>query len=357
MQNWLIAADEEKHDQEYYFNKYDGLIDWEQKFNFEVNDIVYIYSTFPIGRIKYKTIVEKTNMPIEDSLYPENFFGSDAKLVRYRLLEQVDKEELSYKKKKKNGLKSTLMSAKKLNGDLLHYIEKNFEGSPKKIQMLLAGENGFLYDEFKKRGIVAIGWGIGDVADLTKDEIFDLLKEKDEKGEKTDRGIYKNVGTIIRFRDNLEIGDYVLTTNPSRDKYLLGEITSDYYFSEELIEDKVDKKGKYNNLRNVKWLCEISSGELSEATMSYLGSSQTLFNINIEAIDEILSFYLGEHKWVDEKRNVIYFGAPGTGKSFQLNSDKDKLIFCKNEYERVTFHPDYSYANFVGTYKPRLKKR
>ena len=55
----------------------------------------------------------------------------------------------------------------------------------------------------------------------------------------------------------------------------------------------------------------------------------------------------------NEKRNLIYFGAPGTGKSFNLNQDKDKLLvnFPQN-YERVTFHPDYSYANFVGTYKP-----
>ena len=52
------------------------------------------------------------------------------------------------------------------------------------------------------------------------------------------------------------------------------------------------------------------------------------------------------------KRNVIYFGAPGTGKSYNLNQDKEGIIDDENDYERVTFHPDYSYANFVGTYKP-----
>ena len=48
------------------------------------------------------------------------------------------------------------------------------------------------------------------------------------------------------------------------------------------------------------------------------------------------------------------FGAPGTGKSYTLNKEKDDLLGSANEtnYERVTFHPDYSYANFVGTYKP-----
>lgn len=53
------------------------------------------------------------------------------------------------------------------------------------------------------------------------------------------------------------------------------------------------------------------------------------------------------------KRNIIYFGAPGTGKSYNLNQDKNSLLESyENNYERVTFHPDYSYANFVGTYKP-----
>jgi len=50
--------------------------------------------------------------------------------------------------------------------------------------------------------------------------------------------------------------------------------------------------------------------------------------------------------------NRIVFGAPGTGKSFKLNDEQKDLISEGGEYERVTFHPDYSYANFVGTYKP-----
>lgn len=53
-------------------------------------------------------------------------------------------------------------------------------------------------------------------------------------------------------------------------------------------------------------------------------------------------------------RNRILFGAPGTGKSYTLNQEAVDLLGEGNEYdyERVTFHPDYSYANFVGTYKP-----
>ena len=51
-------------------------------------------------------------------------------------------------------------------------------------------------------------------------------------------------------------------------------------------------------------------------------------------------------------RNRILFGAPGTGKSYTLNKEKTDLLKNGGEFERVTFHPDYSYAHFVGTYKP-----
>lgn len=49
--------------------------------------------------------------------------------------------------------------------------------------------------------------------------------------------------------------------------------------------------------------------------------------------------------------NLIYFGAPGTGKSYQLN----KLAgdsFAKKNIRRATFYPDYTYSQFVGCFKP-----
>jgi hypothetical protein len=48
--------------------------------------------------------------------------------------------------------------------------------------------------------------------------------------------------------------------------------------------------------------------------------------------------------------NKIYFGAPGTGKSFRITEDlKDvDTIFQK----RITFHPEYDNSSFVGGYKP-----
>ncbi len=56
---------------------------------------------------------------------------------------------------------------------------------------------------------------------------------------------------------------------------------------------------------------------------------------------------------IDKPLNRIIFGAPGTGKSYKLN--EEKTIFGNN-FERVTFHPNYSHSQFVGTYKPKPKK-
>lgn len=52
------------------------------------------------------------------------------------------------------------------------------------------------------------------------------------------------------------------------------------------------------------------------------------------------------------ERNRIVFGAPGTGKSYGLKKDCEDLMQGTDNFERVTFHPDYSYSQFVGTYKP-----
>lgn len=54
----------------------------------------------------------------------------------------------------------------------------------------------------------------------------------------------------------------------------------------------------------------------------------------------------------DYPYNRIVFGAPGTGKSNKLKQDSKELLKDGGSLERVTFYPDYSYSQFVGTYKP-----
>ena len=51
---------------------------------------------------------------------------------------------------------------------------------------------------------------------------------------------------------------------------------------------------------------------------------------------------------------IIYFGAPGCGKSHKVaeaiaGGDKENIF-------RTTFHPDYDYASFVGCYKPEMEE-
>ena len=48
-----------------------------------------------------------------------------------------------------------------------------------------------------------------------------------------------------------------------------------------------------------------------------------------------------------EFKQIIYFGAPGTGKSFKVESEGSE-----EDRIRTTFHPDTDYSSFVGCYKP-----
>ena len=51
-------------------------------------------------------------------------------------------------------------------------------------------------------------------------------------------------------------------------------------------------------------------------------------------------------------RQIIYYGAPGTGKSHTIKKEEDEGLACI----RTTFHPDSDYSTFVGCYKPHKCK-
>ncbi len=54
-------------------------------------------------------------------------------------------------------------------------------------------------------------------------------------------------------------------------------------------------------------------------------------------------------------RQIIYYGAPGTGKSHRIKERLEDI--SKENIFRTTFHPDSDYSTFVGAYKPTKGKR
>lgn len=132
--NWLISANSKVYDHASSFEHF-GFIDWKQgHFKFEVNDIIYIYTTAPVKKILYKTVVEKNNMLFseirDDEKYwfdKEDYIKSQTGVyMKLKLLDQVNSEKLSLDNLLLNGLVSAPQGAMRIPENLLQYIQLNF---------------------------------------------------------------------------------------------------------------------------------------------------------------------------------------------------------------------------------------
>ena len=107
----------------------------------------------------------------------------------------------------------------------------------------------------------------------------------------------------------------------------------------------------------------LSIAKLVNASQSYVAALWEFFgehpeyaSLLNEASDNILSNSASSAKtiYAKESKQTIFFGSPGTGKSWTVQHNvlkdvKDDYIF------RTTFHPDTDYSTFVGCYKPISK--
>lgn len=83
--------------------------------------------------------------------------------------------------------------------------------------------------------------------------------------------------------------------------------------------------------------------------ISYMDTVHTPYNVvDINTLDPVQEPETPNDEEIGY--NMIFYGAPGTGKSHTVNEDYVK----KDKCFRITFHPDTDYASFVGAYKPTM---
>lgn len=73
---WILPCNTSRYDVHTLF-KENGYCLWNQRRDFQIGDIVYIYETKPVSRIIYKTIVEEINLKRDKPENSDNFYTRD----------------------------------------------------------------------------------------------------------------------------------------------------------------------------------------------------------------------------------------------------------------------------------------
>ena len=152
--------------------------------------------------------------------------------------------------------------------------------------MVRSASGGRLADEFVEKGVVALGAAsIGDLQGFRdKKALLEALQklQPDFKPGK----LQAAASQWIRFRDEVQRGDRVITYDSSRRVYHVGEIASDYQHQPGIIAD-------FQHCRAVTWEGEVERDALSARARNSLGSTLTLFRIPDDVAEEILDALSG----------------------------------------------------------------
>ena len=153
--------------------------------------------------------------------------------------------------------------------------------------MVRAGEGGYLIGDFDRENVVAIGWrDAGDFTNArTLEEMRSLLRAANPDA---NPGWLSNAaGMTHKFRNVLQQGDRVISYDPQRRVYLLGEICSDYRYSPGEVQD-------HPHVRDVRWDHRIERDALTASSKNTLGSTLTLFQPGEEVLQDLLSVVSGD---------------------------------------------------------------
>lgn len=96
-------------------------------------------------------------------------------------------------------------------------------------------------------------------------------------------------------------------------------------------------------------LIEISAEQFQEICKKML---QEILD-DVSTMDKNVSENKGDVERLTGAENILLYGVPGVGKSHEI---QEKYCDDFSRMERVVFHPDYTYSDFVGQILPRVEE-
>lgn len=207
------------------------------------------------------------------------------------------------------------------------------------------GDSTLYYDEFVVFVVRALKYSdwvetVDLILEYRQEGLTPVYKNKFNK-------IYNDVtASNIRFDTLLgTLSNIVYAKKQNRNYYSIKENESSYHYIENAVE--IFEASKYSK--------DLPRNEMQDFLQSdryFLGYLDVAFvKENEKEGDENMSDNIDESKRIKGGRNIILYGVPGAGKSYTIETE-----YCKDEekMERLVFHPDYTYSDFVGQILPSI---
>lgn len=171
---------------------------------------------------------------------------------------------------------------------------------------------------------------------------------------------YKKIGDLNNIAPNDLILSYKRGINLIKYVFKVIEVNSK---NDELILEKVLECSNGVTIDEEEIINQFQQQEIIKIEESYFIEiyNKLLNNLNIfdkeytpiEEHDSELDDDL-ESKRLCCGKNTLIYGVPGVGKSHMIKTKKCKDITDEYYIERVVFHPDYTYSDFVGQILPKV---